>query len=677
MTKELENKSLAAVEEPRVGVYICHCGGNISDAVDVQQVADRVARLPGVAVARTNMFMCSDAGQEMIIEDVKKEGVNRVVVASCSPQLHELTFRNALRRAGMNPYLYEHANIREQVSWVTHSDPEAATGKAIRLVSAAVAKAARLEPLEPVRVDAFRHVVVIGGGVSGLKAALDLSKQGIGVTLIEKTPFLGGHMAQLGSTFPNGDRACETLSRLVEKVVSAPNIDIHTNAEVSEVTGHVGNFHLKVTEQPRGVTGDLTAVAEAIAACPEKVKSEFDYGISERKAIYQPYQGCYPPLPAIDWQTCTKCGACVKATGGKGINLEATEPQTWEVQAGAILMATGYSHYEPRRGEYGYGVFPEVITLPQLIRVMDRNGSKGEWLEWNGKLVKNIALIHCVGSRQIEGINEPGEDGTLNAYCSRVCCTATLQACKEIRERFPQTNILDLYRDIRTYGRGHEDYYEETSDNLFFRFVPESSPVVESNADGDGHPLIVRVVDQLTYNEEIELPVDLVVLSVGMVPQEIGKLVDTLKLPVGSDRYLLEVHPKLRPVEVAMHGIYLAGTCQGPKDILESCEAASAAASKAAALLSRDYIELDPYVAVVDTERCNGCGLCVEECNYAGAIYLEEVEVEGKTAQRATISPSQCKGCGACVAVCPTRAINVKGWRLDQFEAMVDVLVAD
>jgi len=677
MSRQVENKRLTSTEEPRLGVYICHCGGNISDVVDVQRVADEVAKLSQVVIARTDIFMCSDSGQELILEDIRKEGVNRVVVASCSPQLHEFTFRNALIRAGLNPYLYEHANIREQVSWVTHYAPEAATEKTMKLVSAAVAKAMRLRPLEPIRVDAKRHAVVIGGGVSGLKSALDLSRRGIGVTLVEKTPFLGGHMAQLGSVFPTGEKARDLLSKLVDDVVSASNIAIYVNAEVIEITGHIGDFHLKVQELPRGVTRELTELVEAIAACPEKVRNEFDYGINNRKAIYQPYEGCYPSLPAIDWQSCTRCGKCAEASGGKGINLNNIESLIHEVHSGVIVMATGFDHYEPHRGEYGFGEIPEVITLPQLIRLIDLNGSSSNSLEWNGKQINNIAMLHCVGSRQIEGIHEPGKDNNINEYCSRVCCTATLQTVKEIREHFPQINVFNYYRDIRTYGRGHESYYEDTSDNLFFRYVPESPPVVEISSNGIGHPLVIRVIDQLTYNEEVEVPVDLVVLSVGMVPQKIDALIDMLKLPVGTDRYLSEVHPKLRPVEVAVNGIFLAGTCQGPKDISESCEAASAASARASAVLSRDYIELDPFVGVVDIEKCNGCGLCVNECHYSGAIYMEGVEVNGKIIQRATISPTNCRGCGACVAVCDPRAICIEGWALDQFEAMVEALVAD
>jgi heterodisulfide reductase subunit A len=656
----------------KIGVYICHCGGNISDVVDVQKVAEEVAGIPGVAVARTNMFMCSDTGQGLIAEDIENEGINRVVVASCSPRLHGPTFRNALIRADLNPYLYEHANVREQVSWVTHDDHESATDKAYRLIAIAIAKAKLLEPLEPIRVKAYHQAVVIGGGISGLKAALDLSRQGIAVALIEKTPFLGGHVAQLGTVFPSESKARDILANLIQDVLRAPDIAIYTGAEVVEFSGNIGDFTLKVRQPPRGATKELDRVEEAIAACPEKTKNEFDYGIGERKAIYLPYEGCYPATPAIDWQTCTRCGKCREAAGGKGIELDG-ESKEFEVHAGMVLMATGYNHYEPREGEYGYGEFPEVITLPQLIRVMDSAKSNGQFLEWNGKQVKNIAMIHCVGSRQIEGIDEPGENGKLNQYCSRVCCTATLQAAKEIHERFPETNIYDLYRDIRTYGRGHEDYYTESKD-LFFRFAPESQPVVESNGDGDESPLLVKVKDQLTYNTEIEIPVDLVVLSVGMVPQDSRNIVDMLKVPVGADAFLQEVHPKLRPVESAVSGILLAGACQGPKDIAESSGAASAAAAKAAAKLSRDYIELDPFVAVVEEDKCNGCGLCVEQCSYQGAITMKEMTTDGQKTMKAVISPSSCKGCGACAAVCVPRAINVEGWTLDQYDAMVEAL---
>jgi len=667
-------------ETPRVGVYICHCGGNISDIVDVEKVVQVAAGFPDVVVARQNMFMCSDIGQNHIAEDIVKEKLNRVVVAACSPSLHELTFRRTLTRSRLNPYLYEHANLREQVSWVSKSNPGGATEKAIRLVAAAVGKARLLKPLEPVRVDARRQVAVVGGGVTGLRCALDLARRGLGVTLLERSPFLGGHMAQLGRIYATDSDARELLHELLAQVTAHPNLTVHTLAEVTATSGYVGNFHLNVRVHPRGVTEQLDPehVQKAIAACPESAASEFDHGLVKRKAIYLAYPGCSPPLPAIDWKHCTRCGKCVEAISAKGIALD-EQPTEIELDVGAIVLATGFDSYEPRRGEYGYGEYPEVITLPQLVRILDEEGPTGGKLEWNGRPMKNVALIHCVGSRQVEGIHEPGPDGQVNDYCSRFCCTATLHAANEIGKRFPDRNVFDFYQDIRTYGRGHEDYYENASKQgvLFFRYNAEEPPVVERAAGESTSPLVVRVKDTLTWGEELEVPADLVVLSTGMVPHDISDLVDMLKLPRSADRFLQEVHPKLRPVEVSVTGILVAGTCQAPMDITESCAAASAAAVKASALLSKGYIELDPFVARVDLELCQGEGKCVEECKFQKAISLIEMDVGGKTVKRAMVNAALCGGCGMCAAVCPHGAIQVDGWRLDQFEAMVDAIAAD
>ncbi len=362
--------------EPRVGVYICHCGGNISDVVDVAKVAEETGKLPNVVCSRTNMFMCSDPGQQLIREDIENLGLNRVVVASCSPRLHELTFRSVLKRSGLNQYLYEHANIREQVSWVTHAHPDKATLKATRLVSAAVGKARLLEPLEPIRVDAKQHAVVIGGGVSGLKSALDVASYGISVTLVEKSPFLGGHMAQLDQIYPTEESALELLDSLVREVLENPNIEVMVGAEVVEAEGYVGNFRLKVRWRPRGANIGADLLKRAEAVCPVTVENEFDYGLTSRKAIYRPYDGCYPPAPAIDWQSCTRCGKCVEAVE-EGIDLN-LEPTVFNLKAGIIVAATGFEHYEPGQGEYGYKDLPQVITLPQLIRLMaeQRSGAR-------------------------------------------------------------------------------------------------------------------------------------------------------------------------------------------------------------------------------------------------------------------------------------------------------------
>ena len=472
----------------------------------------------------------------------------------------------------------------------------------------------------------------------------------------------------------------ELLDRLVQEVRQDSRIAIYTSAEVAGASGYVGNFHLQVHQNPRGIDESLPEdkVQAAIDACPESAESQFDHGLVRRKAIYRAYPGCYPTAAAIDWQVCTRCGKCAEAVAGDGIALDA-EPEEIALDVGAVVTATGFDLYQPRQDEYGYGVFPGVVTLPQLIRLLDETGPTGGALRWNGRSVQNVCFIHCVGSRQVAEIHEPGPDGRLNEYCSRVCCTASLQAALEIRERFPEVNVFDFYQDIRTYGRGHEQIYEAASDCgvIFFRYRAEEPPVVSAAENGSADPLLVRVRDTLTFGEELDVPADLVVLAVGMTPRNIANLVEMFKLPRSADGFFQEVHPKLRPVESAVEGMFLAGACQAPMDVTESCAAASAAAAKAAALLGKGSIELDPFVASVDLDRCCGEGRCVEECKYRHAITLVEVDTDGGRASCARVNPALCNGCGMCVAVCPHGAIQVEGWRLDQFEAVVDAVVAD
>ena len=678
---DLQNKSdRQSPGSSRIGVYVCHCGGNISDVVDVEKVVRAMVHLPGVVVASRDIFMCSDAGQQHIIEDINDNNLDRVVVAACSPSLHELTFRRTLARAGLNPYMYEHANIREQVSWCSKPDPEGATDKAIRLVGAAVAKARLLQPLEPIGVDARQHVVVIGGGVSGLRSAIDLARSGLKVSLIEESPFLGGRVAQLGRVYPSNDEARQLLDSLVQEVVKNPLITVHTQAEIVEASGYVGNFQLRVRLLPRGVSENLgdEQVQKAMNACPETVESDFDFGIVRRKAIYRSYSGSHPATAAIDWPACTRCGKCADEVGDTGITLDA-EPEEIALDAGAIVMATGFDLYQPQQGEYGHGLLPGVITLAQLVRLLDETGPTQGKLEWNGRPIQNVCLIHCVGSRQVAGVNEPGPDGRLNEYCSRTCCTATLQAAVEIRERFLEVNTFDFYQDIRTYGRGHEQIYEDASERgvTFFRYRAEEPPVVTAAEEGSSAGMMVRVRDTLTFGEELEVPADLVVLATGMIPRNIEKLIDMFKLPRSADGFLQEVHPKLRPVESAVEGVFLAGTCQAPMDITESCAAAAAVAAKTVALLGKGQIELAPFVARVDTDLCQGEGKCEVECKYRNAIHLIEAERDGRVTKLAQVNPALCNGCGMCVAVCPYGAIQVEGWHLEQFEAMVDAIVAD
>ena len=629
---------------PRIGVYVCHCGGNISDVVDVQKVVEAAGRLPGVVVAKANMFMCSDPGQNAILDDVTNEKLDRVIVAACSPKLHESTFRRVLERGGLNPYLLEQANIREQVSWAS-DDSTAATDKATSLVAAAVAKAAQLQPLEPIRVDTTARTVVVGAGVAGLRAACDLARAGLGVALVERSATLGGNASGLDHVFPNEEPAGDVIARLVDNVLAQPRVTIYTEATVESVSGYVGNFVASVRQSLAGVVIDEEARQSGAAA-----------------GTYIPFQGYV-----------------LDAARSGGTTPEVAEPEvattTVQIEAGAVIVATGFDHFVPRKGEYGYERIPQVVTLPDFVRWLSAVEPGAALPDYDGSPVASVAFIHCVGSRQADGVNKPQPDGRLNEYCSRVCCTATLQAICDLQQKRPEVVTYDFYQDIRAYGRGHEEYYERASKGgtVFVRWNDQEPPTVAKAKPGDGSAALVRARDGLTWGEEVEAAVDLVVLAVGMQPADVSSLVESLKLPVGADRFLQEVHPKLRPVELSVNGVLVAGTSQGPKDITETVASASAASAKAIGLLSVGHVELDPFVAHVDATLCEGNGACVAECPYPGAVELREHADGGK---RAIVNPALCSGCGACVAVCPTRAIDLAGWTLDQYDVMVDAILA-
>jgi heterodisulfide reductase subunit A len=612
-----ESAPETAPEEPRVGVYVCKCGGNISDVVDVQAVADAMKGLPGVVISQVHTFMCSDPGQAMIAEDIKKHQLNRVVVASCSPFLHELTFRTAVKRGGLNPYLYEHVNIREQSSWAHKSDPAGATAKAMRAIAAAIGKLAHVRPLENIKLTNHRQALVIGGGIAGLKAATDLAGRGLPVLLVEQSGYLGGRVAALSRVYPTEEEGRELVQRLVDEAREHPKIQIFTHAKLASVSGFMGNYDVKIAVEPP---------ASSPAA--------------------DPFAGV-PVEPA----------------------------RTGEITAavGVIVLATGFDPYTPADGEYGFGRQPTVVTLPEFIkRLAQLDGAE---LVWNGRPIRQVGFMHCVGSRQLEGVNPPQSDGKVNDYCSRTCCTAVLQQALALKEKFPAVHVYDFHQDIRAYGPGHEDYYTRASKAgvTFLRWHADEPPAVEPGSNGAA--LQVRVKDWLTWGEEIIVPVDLLVLAVGMMPRDIKQLIEQLKVPVGADRFLQEVHPKLRPVETSVNGVLLAGTAQAPMTITETLASASAAAAKAAALLAREHVELEPFKALVDPARCIGCDLCFAECAYSGALVPEEVTENGKTVKKAKVNPGLCVGCGACVPVCPTRAIDLQGWTLEQFDAMVDGLV--
>jgi heterodisulfide reductase subunit A2 len=597
--------------EPRVGVYVCRCGGNISDVVDVECVAETAHLIPGVVTAKVHTFVCSDPGQQTISNDILQENLDRVVVASCSPFLHELTFRGAVARGDMNPYLYEHVNIREQASWAHKHDPGGATSKAIRLIAAAVGKVRNAVPLDQIKLPNHRRALVIGGGIAGMKAAADLAGRGIQVLLVEISNRLGGHLNDWGQVYPSEDSAGELVAELTRQVREDPNIEVLLGHQVTTVSGFIGNF--KVLVEPVHRTEAAAANAEVVV--------------------------------------------------------------------GAIIMATGFRSYVPQDGEFLYKAAPCVLTMPEFIQLMRTVSPQAKRLTYGDQVIRNVAFLHCVGSRQLDGVHPPPANGKLNTYCSRTCCTTILQQALAVRKRFPQIGVFDFHQDIRTYGRGEESYYADAckAGVVFFRYDGEDPPRVEATPASRARngALSVTVKDALTWGEELTLGVDMVVLGTGMMAGDIANLIEQMKLATGEDGFLQEVHPKLRPVEVAVNGVLLAGTAQGPMNIRETLAAAGAAAVKAAAMFAKEQVELNPYVAEVDPSRCSGEAQCVTQCDYEGALQMVHVEVDGATVERAQVNAGLCVGCGACVAVCPHRAIDLNGWRLDQFEAMVDGLAAE
>ncbi len=565
----------------RIGVFICYCGGNISDYVDVEKVRGAVENEPGVAVAKTHMFTCSDAAQQEIIDDIRKENLDGLVVASCSPTLHRFTFRGVARRAGLNPYLYVQVNLREQCSWAHTDKPEHATEKAILMVRAGIAKARYTEPLEEIRMNTVGKVLVIGAGVSGLRAALALSDLGLPVFLAENTGALGGWVAKFGKMYPHDRSGKGIIDSLIGEVRQRQNITVYTNVELVEKGGYVGNFDVK---------------------------------------------------------------------------LRTKDEENISLNVGAIIICTGFESYEPKDGEFAYGN-EGVLSLPEFKELLD---SSGGTLTHNGRPVKDIVYIHCVGSRQIQGGDHP------NRYCSRYCCTAAVHAALCACERDIALHQYHLFRDVRTYGK-QEVLYEEarSKGSVFIKYTPEEPPVVER---GSGRPC-VKVRDQLTGGEELEIDTDLVVLVTGMVPRQNDALIDLLKLPVGLDGFFKEIHPKLRPVETVIDGIFIAGSCQGPKNSSESVASALAAAAKSASLLMRGYVELEPLIAVLTEEHVAWDEECAKTCPYSA---IEKVETDG--AEIAAVNQALCKGCGACVPLCPDNTIEIRGYTDRQIEAMIYAL---
>ncbi len=560
-------------KNPRIGVYICHCGINIAATVDVAAVTRYATQLPGVVIARDYTYMCSDPGQALIKNDIRDLGLNRVVVASCSPRMHEPTFRAAVAEAGLNPYCFEMANIREQCSWVHPNQPDT-TLKALELVASAVAKVSLAQPLQTRQVPVVPAALVIGGGIAGMQAALDIAEAGFDVTLVEQADQLGGHVARLHRTFPTLEPVPEMLNPLLERVLSHPKIQVLTGAKITEVGGYVGNFEIQVRQ------GD----------------------------------------------------------------------QITTVPAGTIIVATGFEVFDARkRPELGYGVYPQVITTLEFEQLA-ANG-----LAVNGQTPKDVVFIHCVGSR---------DQNLGNPYCSRVCCMVAARQAHLVRQQLPDSRVSVFYMDMRAYGKGFEDYYDRLREDgvLYRRGNP--SEIIRR-----GDRVVVRAEDTL-LGEMVEVEADLVVLAVGMQARaDTGEIASLLKLSRSGDGFLMEAHPKLRPVDTSMAGVYLAGCCQGPKDISDTVSQSRAAASAAMIPLMRRQVQVEATTSFIDEELCAGCGQCAEICAF-GALSLHPVRGV------MTVNPVLCQGCGACVATCPSGAINVHHFTLNQYLNQIEALTS-
>ncbi|MGA4580022.1 FAD-dependent oxidoreductase [Limisphaera sp. VF-2] len=653
------------VESPRIGFYVCHCGSNIASRVDCAEVARFASRLPGVVIARDYKYMCSDPGQELIQQDIRDHRLDRVVVASCSPLLHEHTFRKAVARAGLNPYCFQMVNIREHASWV-HDDPQAATAKARALARAAIERVRHHRALQPVRVPIGAEALVIGGGIAGIHAALTLAEAGKRVILVERQPSIGGHMAFLDKTFPTLDCAACILTPKMSAVRSHPNITLWTYSEVVKVEGFVGNFTVTVRRKPRYVNEELcVGCRECVDACvfkEPKFPDEFNLGLSRRKPIYLPFPQATPQVVLIDPDRCLnlktgKCKkTCVEACDRNAIDFD-QQPELKEVQVGTILVATGFKLFDPSRiPQYGYGRYPNVFTTLEVERLVNSSGpTAGEIRLRDGRIPRSVGIILCVGSR----------DHRTNPWCSRTCCMHSMKLALLIREH-TGADVTIFYMDIRAAGKGYEEFYDKClREGIQFvrgRVAEVTDWAMTPEEEGK---LVIRVEDTLAGFVR-RIPLDMVVLAVGKEPQpDAQELRRLLNLSCSSEGWFLERHPKLAPVSTFTDGIFLAGCCQGPKDIPDTVAQAGAAAAEALALMDRGYVEQEPNTAYIEEADCSGCKSCLPLCPYS-AIRFDE------TRGKARIEAALCKGCGTCVAACPSGSIRQNLFEDEQIFAEIE-----
>lgn len=640
--------------EIRIGVFLCGCGRNIGAIVNLEEVARKTRNLKDIVFVDINKYSCSETGQVSIRTAIRENNLNRVVVASCSPILHLKTFMTTIESAGINPYLLEMANIREHCSWVHQQEPEKATEKSFELVEMAVAKAYLLEPQIEPEVKIIPKTLIIGGGVAGIQASLDLADSGYHVFLVEKAPSVGGIMARLDKTFPTMDCSICILGPKMSDVKNHPNITLMAYSEVREITGYVGNFKVKITRKARYVTEECTACDECTRVCPVSVPNETDGQLSWRKAIYIPFPQAVPSQYLIDTEHChgvnpISCGKCREVCREKGadcINYDDHE-RVEEIDVGTIIVSTGFRPFDASKiPEYGWGRYSNVLTTLEFERLFNASGpTEGNLVRPSDmKHPKRVAFVQCVGSR----------DQRFHTYCSNFCCLETIKSTLLIKEHWPSTEVCVFYVDIRSFGKGFEELYCRAREGgvRFIRGRPS-----EIQEDPVTNNLQIFVEDQ-TENRFMVPEFDMVVLSIGAEPPEL----DIFPLPLarGSDGFLLEAHPKLRPVDTASRGIFIAGGVESPKDIKESVTQASAAAVRAAQLMSQKEVKIEPIFAEVTSSLCSACGTCVVRCPY-GAITVEE-----KKMTPAVVNSALCLGCGTCAADCPENAIHMRHFTDEQ-----------
>jgi len=652
------------MEDIRIGVYVCHCGVNIAATLDAEEVAKYAGTLPEVVLSRDYVFMCSDPGQDLIRKDIKEHNLNRVVVASCSPRLHEVTFRRVCESAGINRYLFEMVNIREQCSW-TNSDIKANTEKAKALIGAAVRRVHYQEALEVKEAPYNPNTLVVGGGIAGIQAALEIANSEHKVYLVEKDPSIGGHMIQLDKTFPTLDCSQCILTPKMSEAGSHPYIELLAYSEVEEVSGFVGNFKAKIRKKARYVDEDkCTGCGVCMQKCPYKTDSEFELGLAQRKAAYIPFPQAIPNVATIDSELCVyiksegqKCGACIKFCESKAIDFDQKD-EVVEVEVGSVILATGFNLMDPGLiPQYGYGKYDGVVTGLEFERMVSPTGpSEGKIKLKDGREPESVAIVHCVGSR----------DKNYHEYCSRVCCMYALKQANYIKEELPNADVYQLYIDMRCFGDGYEEFYERLSEKGVNFVRGKVAKITDQAISDEEKDRLVVVAEDTLVGSMIRIPVDMVILCNALEPQaDAGEVASLFTINQKATGFFLERHPKLDPVATPTEGIFVAGCCQSPKDIPDTVAQASAAATRVLAMISKGRITLEAAVSAIDEEKCAGCKTCLALCPFSAISYDEEKEV-------CRINEALCKGCGVCAGACPSGAITARQFTNDQILAQVE-----